>query len=227
MVTQSSTVSLQYLLLTTYTSLGYHTSQDTYGQEGGTSHIAELLFSEDDDDDGDDTSHEFEGMPANFLCGGEYLEKTLTLKKILQHFAVSTNQKKSHMTYLLKLLIEYQPLPAYDSLPATGQQLLYIDGRDVVNQISAQTLTSSQTPSSTEQPTRKKKRKPMPLPPVVNLDDEGNCQYVHFGLENALCGDSVGIYFKHADILQYGGIYRTNPEALPFCLRNKVIFVFI
>ncbi|XP_045023410.1 uncharacterized protein LOC123467611 isoform X2 [Daphnia magna] len=49
----------------------------------------------------------------------------------------------------------------------------------------------------------------MPLPPVINLDDEGNCLYVHFGLENALCGDSVGIY-------------RTNPEALPFCLRNKI-----
>ena len=98
MVTQSSTVSLYYSLLTTYTSLGYYTSQDTYCQEGGTSHIAEL-FSEDDDDDGDDMSLEFEGMPANFLRGGEYLEKTLTLKKILQHFAVSTNQKKSHMTY--------------------------------------------------------------------------------------------------------------------------------
>ena len=226
MVTQSSTVSLYYSLLTTYTSLGYYTSQDTYCQEGGTSHIAELS-SEDDDDDGDDMSLEFEGMPANFLRGGEYLEKTLTLKKILQHFAVSTNQMKSHMTYLLKLLIEYKPLPAYDSFPATGQQLLYIDGRDVVNQRSAQTLTSSQTPSSTEQPTRKKKRKPMPLPPVINLDDEDNCRYVHFGLENALCGDSVGIYFKHADILQYAGIYRTNPEALPFCLRNKVILVFI
>lgn len=75
MVTQSSTVSLHYLLLTTYTSLGYHTSQDTYGQEGGTSHIAELLFSEEDDDDGDDTSHEFEGMPANFYVVGSIWKK--------------------------------------------------------------------------------------------------------------------------------------------------------
>ena len=58
MVTQSSTVSLYYSLLTTYTSLGYYTSQDTYCQEGGTSHIAELS-SEDDDDDGDDMSLEF------------------------------------------------------------------------------------------------------------------------------------------------------------------------
>jgi hypothetical protein len=70
---------------------------------------------------------------------------------------LARSAQKSHMTYLLKLLIEYQPLPAYDSLPATGQQLLYIDGRDVVNQRNAQTLTSSQTPSSTEQPTRKKR----------------------------------------------------------------------
>ena len=67
----------------------------------------------------------------------------------------------------------------------------------------------------------------MPLPPVINLDDEGNCQYVLFGLENALCGNSVGIYLKHADILQDAGIYWTNPEALSFCLRNKIIFVFI
>ena len=168
-------------------------------------------------------------MPANFLCGGKYLEKTPSLKKILQHFAVSTHQKKSHMTYLLKLLIEYQPLPAYDSLPTTGQQLLYIDGRDVIEQDklrSSQISTSSLAPSSSRstsgQPTRKKQRKPMPLPAVIALDEEGNGQYVHFGLESALCGDSVGIYFKHADIMQYAAIYRTNPEALPFCLRDKV-----
>jgi hypothetical protein len=54
-----------------------------------------------------DDSSEFEGLPANFLCNGEYLEKAQTLKKILQHFAVYTHQKKSHMKYLLELLIEY------------------------------------------------------------------------------------------------------------------------
>ena len=42
----------------------------------------------------DDSSNEFEGLPANFLCNGEYLEKAQTLKKMLQHFAVYTHKKK-------------------------------------------------------------------------------------------------------------------------------------
>ena len=219
-----------FALFTTFVFLGYPISQLACGsdrEENAPPCIDEFISSVGED--ADDTSKDFEGMPANFLCGGKYLEKTPSLKKILQHFAVSTHQKKSHMTYLLKLLIEYQPLPAYDSLPTTGQQLLYIDGRDVIEQDklrSSQISTSSLAPSSSRstsgQPTRKKQRKPMPLPAVIALDEEGNGQYVHFGLESALCGDSVGIYFKHADIMQYAAIYRTNPEALPFCLRDKV-----
>jgi hypothetical protein len=40
-------------------------------------------------------------------------------------------QKKSHLTYLLELLKEHRPPIDYDALPSSGQQLMYIDGRDV------------------------------------------------------------------------------------------------
>jgi hypothetical protein len=122
-----------------------------------------------------------------------------------------------------------QPFPAYDSLIVTGQQLLYIDGRDVFKHENKRDLASSTTVQAATydsgQPKRKKKRRPKPLPSVVDLDDEGNGQYVNFDLESALSGESPGIYFKRVDIVQYAGIYKTNPEALPYCLRNKVYLI--
>jgi hypothetical protein len=46
-------------------------------------------------------------------------------------WAASTMQKKSHLTYLLELLKEHRPPIDFDALPSSGQQLMYIDGRDV------------------------------------------------------------------------------------------------
>ncbi len=60
------------------------------------------------------------------------------------------------------------------------------------------------------------------LPPVVDLDNKGNGRYTHFGLECALAGDSPGLYHRHADLLQYAAIYKTNPKALPLSIRRKV-----
>ena len=54
----------------------------------------------------------------------------LSFKRILQHFAVATGQKHSHLTMLLKLLKEHKPEPYYDTLPSTGGKLLQIDGSD-------------------------------------------------------------------------------------------------
>lgn len=67
---------------------------------------------------------------------------------------------------------------------------------------------------------KKKKKRPLPLPPVTNLDGGG--QYMHFGLESALAGESPGLYFKHADLLQFAQIYITSPELLPSRIRKKV-----
>jgi hypothetical protein len=93
-----------------------------------------------------------------------------------------------------------QPFPAYDSLIVTGQQFLYIDGRDVFKHENKRDLALSTTVQAATydsgQPKRKKKRRPKPLPSVVDLDDEGNGQYVNFDLESALSGESPGIYFK-------------------------------
>ena len=59
-------------------------------------------------------------------------------------------------------------------------------------------------------------------PIAVDLDNKGNGRYTHFGLECALAGDSPGLYHHHADLLQYAGIYKTNPKALPLSIRRKV-----
>lgn len=50
--------------------------------------------------------------------------------KILRHFSVLTDQKKSHLTTFLRLLHHHKPVIDYDSLPSSGEQLLAIDGRD-------------------------------------------------------------------------------------------------
>lgn len=66
-----------------------------------------------------------------FLSDSFNEEKPLTFKRLLQHFAAYTQQKKSSMTYLMQLLIRHRPTPLYDMLPSTGKQLMYIDGSDV------------------------------------------------------------------------------------------------
>ena len=50
---------------------------------------------------------------------------------MLQHWVVSTRQKKSHITSLLKLLKHYQPVIDYSKLPATAETLIYTDGNDI------------------------------------------------------------------------------------------------
>lgn len=216
----------------------------------------------------------------------------------MQHWAAYTHAKHSHLTYLLKLLKHYQPDPCYDSLPATGHQLLYIDGRDFENNTadvnlhslddssdehepslininenssSNEDCRSSSTESSTEsseatyhtisstscnavsdsdsessissadldilpntsedgkartynksnQFTKKIKKRPQKLQAAIEMDNGG--RLIYFGVERALCGDSPGIVFKHADLLQFVNIYKEDPQLLPQCLRSKVI----
>lgn len=73
---------------------------------------------------------EFETVESCFIPEETLIGNTLTFKRVLQHFAAYTNQKKSHLTYLLRLLKEHQPIPDYDSLPSSGQQLMSISDRD-------------------------------------------------------------------------------------------------
>ncbi|XP_045032088.1 uncharacterized protein LOC123474226 [Daphnia magna] len=169
------------------------------------------------------------GVPVAFLGpdNNSWTDQNLSLKTILQHYAVYTDTKLSHMTYLLGLLIFHKPLPDYDCLPSTGEQLLHIDGRDFVGLSSDMEATldeenNVQEETSTDnQPLRRKKN---PLPGTVDLHDGyGNVvKYMHFGLESALKGDSPGLYFKHSNLLQYASIYATKPELLPDSIRKKI-----
>lgn len=80
--------------------------------------------------DGCDADDDFDGTNSCFVDSNLLISKPLTLKKLLQHFAAYTGQKKSHMTYLLKLLKKHQPPAAYESLPSTGTQLMSITRND-------------------------------------------------------------------------------------------------
>ena len=57
----------------------------------------------------------------------------LSFKSILQHWVALFGIKKSHITTLLRLLKHYRPDVDFDSLPATGQQLMHVDGNDYNN----------------------------------------------------------------------------------------------
>jgi hypothetical protein len=122
--------------------------------------------------------------------------------QLLRHFAVYTNQKQKHMTYLLTLFKLYEPIPCYSLLPSTGKALLKIDGSDWP-------ITSNEST-------------PLKLPAAIPIN-EGH--YIHFGIENALNGSSVGLIHRDADLIQFVDLYRKQPGLLPEKLRDRVRLV--
>jgi hypothetical protein len=129
----------------------------------------------------------------------------MTLIKILRHFAAYTNQKQKHLTYLLKLLKLYEPIPYYSLLPSTGQELMHVNGSDW--------STSTNNAQKSRQ-----------LPSAVSINDG---KYVHFGLENALSGNSAGPIHRDADLMQFVDLYYKNASLLPKNLRKRVNIIFI
>ncbi|KAK4028101.1 hypothetical protein OUZ56_017279 [Daphnia magna] len=86
-------------------------------------------------------------------------KSTYSLKQLLQHFAAVTNQRKSHLSCLLRLLKDHQPEPDYVSLPSTGQQLMCIDSRDEVNHAFYRNKKTTPAHDSLARDTRAFKRK--------------------------------------------------------------------
>lgn len=117
---------------------------------------------------------------------------------LLQHFAVATNQHHSHMTLFLKLFKHYKPKVNYNDLPSTGKTLLKVSPKDF------------------GVPNCKEKK----LPPVIHMGKSG--KYVHFGLEKGIEGNSPGVVFKNAGLLQFVSVYKEDPLLLPICIREQV-----
>ena len=57
------------------------------------------------------------------------------------------------------------------------------------------------------------------LPSPVQINDG---KYAHFGLENALSGNSAGLVHYDSDLLQFFEIYLTNPGILTKGIRKRV-----
>jgi hypothetical protein len=119
-----------------------------------------------------------------------------SLEIILKQFAVMTNQTHMAMTTLLQLLKKYRPETYYDLLPATGKQLLHIDGMDFDGNSSE-----------------------LPKPKLIE-----NGKYLHYGLELALSGNSPGVYHRHALMTEFAKLYKSKVEVVPHPIRKKVFF---
>ena len=88
-----------------------------------------------------DDDHELLDMSMDEYAGGkainhtilsEFRKKAVTLKKILQHWAVMTGCPQQHVTLLLKLVKYFEPLTDYRNLPSTCKALLWFDKTDFV-----------------------------------------------------------------------------------------------
>lgn len=56
-------------------------------------------------------------------------------------------------------------------------------------------------------------------PTVLNV--EGG-KYFHYGIENAVNGQSPGVLHFQKDLFQFINIHQQDPTVLPFLLRKKV-----
>ncbi|XP_045026785.1 uncharacterized protein LOC123470533 [Daphnia magna] len=103
------------------------------------------------------------------------------------------------MTYLLTLLKLYEPNPTYALLPSTGKELMKIDGNDW--------------------PTSRNKQLKNKLPPAIPIDSG---KYVHFGVENAINGISVGLINRATDLVKFFDVYQKNSNLLSKSTRARI-----
>lgn len=66
----------------------------------------------------------------------------------------------------------------------------------------------------------KKKKRPAKFLEAIDFGNGG--KYIHFGIESALLGESPGLYFKDANIIQCAQIYKLSPDLLPKSVKDKV-----
>ena len=101
--------------------------------------------------------------------GSRYMRRPpnfkLSFVRILQHFYVMGNITLTAMTSFLKLLHQFTPYIDYNKLPRTARTLVKIPKKQSERILSREI-------------------------PIKGSDKVG--EYVHFGLKDAICGDSPG-----------------------------------
>lgn len=140
----------------------------------------------------------FTNQKSSF-ADSEDLPHSISFIKLLRLLAAFTSQKQSDMTYLLTLLKLYEPYPIYELLPSMGKELMKIDGNDW--------------------PTLRNKQLENKLPPAIPIDSG---KYVHFGVENAINGISVGLIHRVTDLVKFFDVYQKNPNLLSKSMRARV-----
>lgn len=180
--------------------------------------------SDDEDNDSCGDTSESEIEIAEEKTSDNSSIKKLSFIQLLRHFAVYTSMKHDHITYLLQLLKENEPVvghflkssfiyrlmstilciqvPHYSLLPNTGKSLLKVDGRDWPGN------SSKRLPAGRH---------------LYKLDGKTyDGKYFHFGLEAALAGTSPGLVHRDADLIQYADLYFTDPRLIPTAIRKRV-----
>lgn len=101
------------------------------GRSDGHPGLESLDSDEEDEGSDSDSDDLFTGTTVRPCFGNP---SSLSFKRILQHWAAYTSQKKSHLSYLLQLLKHYQPVVEYTTLPNTGRALMSLDSRDFLEE---------------------------------------------------------------------------------------------
>jgi hypothetical protein len=159
----------------------------------------------------------------------------ISFLRLFQHWAIKSRQKNTNLDLFLRLMRHHKPVIDYDVLPATGKQLLKIDGRDYcgykpptpfasTSVIVTPTVRTTSRSVSVTSVARGLGRKRFLLP-IATIQRQG-AKYTHFGLEAAIAGTSIGLLYKDAVLLQYISIYKTKPHLMPFKILKKVSFNF-
>lgn len=145
----------------------------------------------------------------------EGVKPNLSFQRVLQHWCVEEHISHMAITRLLKLLHWYKPqYICYDTLPRTGRNLLKTSESVQVAKGRKEKKRNWQNINLLEEDAHKIKILNIPCPDSPSkLMEVG--RYIHFGLEDAITGKSIGLIHRYHYRNLLRRIHTIKPELLP------------
>lgn len=158
---------------------------------------------------------------GRWLVNGEnkVLKKSMTFEQILAHWVVNENIQISATTRLLKLLDTFEPKQInYDALPLTGRSLL--------TKVNRPRIYTAKVDESESMEIKEIRSEPDPdIYPIAQpraewkFEEKPLGRYIHFGLEKAILGTSIGLMYYS----NYVSLLRRIHTSLPFFLPDMFL----